>query len=244
MPFRLSVPAGDTARVGLGDVVGRGRDAVILDHGDGLVLRRPLETRMMDVEARVMAWVHEHGYPSPRLVELTTLGLVMERVDGPTMLEDVFTQPRRAQEHMRTLADLHHRLHALPVPSGLGQPFGPGSALLHADLHPGNVLLGPDGPVVIDWTNACAGPAGADVATAWLLMACAGLPKGWRARSAQRLVRRIMVASFLAAADGYGERDLARRALASVLGERRTDPHLEPKELARMQKVVDREGLS
>ncbi len=68
MPFRLSVPAGDTARVGLGDVVGRGRDAVILDHGEGLVLRRPLSTRMMDVEARVMAWVHEHGYPSPRLV--------------------------------------------------------------------------------------------------------------------------------------------------------------------------------
>jgi hypothetical protein len=49
MPFRLSVPAGDTARVGLGDVVGRGPDAVILDHGDGLVLRRPLETRMMGV---------------------------------------------------------------------------------------------------------------------------------------------------------------------------------------------------
>ena len=53
-----------------------------------------------------------------------------------------------------------------------------------------------------------------------------------------------MVASFLAAADGYGERDLARRALASVLGERRTDPHLEPHELARMQRLVDREGLS
>ena len=110
--------------MGLGDVVGRGRDAVILDHGDGLVLRRPLETRMMDVEARVMAWVHEHGYPSPRLVEMTTLGLVMERVDGPTMLQDAFTQPRRAQEHMRTLADLHHRLHALPVPPGLDQPLG------------------------------------------------------------------------------------------------------------------------
>jgi hypothetical protein len=98
--------------------------------------------------------------------------------------------------------------------------------------------------VVIDWTNACAGPAGADVATAWLLMACAGLPKGWGARSAQRLVRRIMVDSFLAAADGYGERDLARRTLATVLAERRTDPHMEPDELALMQKVVDREGVS
>lgn len=79
MRFRLSVPGGDTALVAVGDVIGRGRDAVILDHGPGLVLRQPLETRRMDQEVEVMRWVHERGYPSPRLVELTSHRLLMQR---------------------------------------------------------------------------------------------------------------------------------------------------------------------
>jgi hypothetical protein len=145
---------------------------------------------------------------------------------------------------MRTLADLHHRLHALPAPPGLDQPFGPGSALLHADLHPGQRAAGARRTrghrldQRVRWTG------GADVATAWLLMACAGLPKAGGARSAQRLVRRIMVDSFLTAADGYGEHDLARRALATGAGRAADRPPHGAGELARMQKVIDREGLS
>jgi hypothetical protein len=38
-------------------------------------------------------------------------------------------------------------------------------------LHPGNVMLTDDGPFVIDWSNGCAGEAGADVAMAYLIMA-------------------------------------------------------------------------
>ncbi len=113
---------------------------MILDHGPGLVLRQPLETRRMDREAEVMRWVHERGYPSARLVELTSHGLVMQRVDGPTMLQDLMRRPQRAREHMHTIADLHQRPHRLPLPKGLDQPFGTGDALLHADLHPDNVL--------------------------------------------------------------------------------------------------------
>ena len=36
------------------------------------------------------------------------------------------------------------------------------------DLHPANVLLAPAGPVVIDWTNARAGPPELDLAMSWL----------------------------------------------------------------------------
>lgn len=38
------------------------------------------------------------------------------------------------------------------------------STLLHGDMHPGNVIVGPDGATVIDWGNARIGPAMLDIA--------------------------------------------------------------------------------
>jgi aminoglycoside phosphotransferase (APT) family kinase protein len=63
--------------------------------------------------------------------------------------------------HARVLARLHDQLHQIAPPAGLRRPFGAGERIMHLDLHPGNVMLTPEGPVVIDWTNAAAGPAGA-----------------------------------------------------------------------------------
>jgi Ser/Thr protein kinase RdoA (MazF antagonist) len=45
-----------------------------------------------------------------------------------------------------------------------------GDEVLHLDLHPANVMLTSSGPVVIDGTNARAGPAGPIVAMAYLIM--------------------------------------------------------------------------
>ena len=45
-----------------------------------------------------------------------------------------------------------------------------GAALLHGDLHPGNVLLGAKGPVVIDWFDAAIGHPAADIARTLLLL--------------------------------------------------------------------------
>ena len=45
-----------------------------------------------------------------------------------------------------------------------------GGALLHGDFHPGNVLIGQSGPVVIDWFDAAVGPPVADVVRSSILM--------------------------------------------------------------------------
>jgi aminoglycoside phosphotransferase (APT) family kinase protein len=214
-----------------GEVIGRGRDAEIVDAGPGLVLRRLIRPRPGRHEAEVMRWVVDHGYPAPRVIEQTAEGMLMQRVDGPTMLDRLGA--RDVRRNMRTLAQLHAQLHALPVPPGLPTPYGDGpdgSALLHGDLHPGNVILSKDGPVVIDWTNACAGPAGADLATAWLLIACAGLPEKRPARMLEQVGRRMALAALLSAAERLGEQDLARHQLAAVLAERRHDPNMSPGE--------------
>ena len=43
----------------------------------------------------------------------------------------------------------------------LGMP----DALIHGDLHPGNVVLGPDGPVLIDWSDGAVGHPFIDLPT-------------------------------------------------------------------------------
>lgn len=45
-----------------------------------------------------------------------------------------------------------------------------GAALLHGDLHPGNVLMAQNGPVVIDWFDSSIGHPLADVARSSLLL--------------------------------------------------------------------------
>lgn len=237
---RLIDPVRQNVPMVKGEVIGRGRDAEIVDAGPGLVLRRLLRPRPSGQEAEVMRWVVDHGYPAPRVVEETDDGMVMQRVDGPTMLDRL--NARDVRRNMRTLAELHAQLHALPVPPGLPSPYGEGPALLHGDLHPGNVILSEDGPVVIDWTNACAGPAGADLATAWLLIACADLPEKRTARTLERVGRRMALAALLNAAKRLGEQELARHELAGVLAQRHHDPNMSPDELARMARVVRRAG--
>lgn len=130
-----------------------GREAEILDLGDGTVLRRYRGVGFPEREGLVMEHARRHGYPVPRVVEIREDALVLERIDGLTMARDALTRPWRARAHMRLLAELHQRLHGIEAPSDLAAA-GPGSTLIHLDFHPENVLLSPNGPVVIDWTNA------------------------------------------------------------------------------------------
>ena len=52
-----------------------------------------------------------------------------------------------------------------------------GGALCHGDLHPGNVLLSPGGPVVLDWFDASRGDGLVDVARSWLTVSPDGGPR-------------------------------------------------------------------
>ena len=139
-----------------GPLLASGRDSEIFAYGPGLVLRRSRGRRSMEKEAKVMRYVAARGYPAPRVEELSADGseLVMERIEGPTLLEAVSTQPWTLRRNAATLAVLHDRLHAIPGPEWLDPLPGGGDRLVHLDLHPVNVILSHKGPVLIDWTNA------------------------------------------------------------------------------------------
>lgn len=153
-----------------GPLLASGRDSEIFDLGGGRVLRRPRTGRSLAGEATVMRHVADAGYPVPRVDDVLADGsLVMERVSGPTMLEDLAARPWRLTRHAAVLADLLDRLARVPAPAGLRPAPLPGAAVVHLDLHPGNVLLSPAGPVVIDWANAAGGDPACDPAVTWLL---------------------------------------------------------------------------
>jgi aminoglycoside phosphotransferase (APT) family kinase protein len=141
-------------------------------------------------------------------------GVVMERVDGPDLLSVLESQPWKLVGAARDLGRVHARLHETVAPPELvslrqhvrhriesvaalpsalarfalealdGLPDG--DRLLHGDYHPGNVLVGSNGPVVIDWSNATRGDPAADVARTRLMLRMGDLPPGSSA-----LIRRL-----------------------------------------------------
>jgi tRNA A-37 threonylcarbamoyl transferase component Bud32 len=171
----------------------------------------------MAVEARTMAYARDHGYPVPAVEEISDdgLDLVMERIDGVSMVDAVSKRPWTVAHQGRVLGELHRRLHELPAPDWVpAAPCGePGDRLLHLDLHPLNVMVTRSGPVVIDWPRASAGHPDVDVALTWTLMASGEVDAGPVMRRLVRRLRARMLAGFLSAFD----LDAVRVQLPSVV---------------------------
>jgi aminoglycoside phosphotransferase (APT) family kinase protein len=104
------------------------------------------------------------------------------------------------------------------------------------DLHPLNVMISAKGPVVIDWTGACAGDPLVDVGIAWVLMSAGQIPGGKVGASLLGLGRSLLVNGFMSRFD----RDQVARRLREVVTWKVTDPHMSEQEVANMWKLVER----
>jgi aminoglycoside phosphotransferase (APT) family kinase protein len=195
-------------------LIAAGRASEILDLGDGRVLRRFKDAGNPAREAAVMQHALAHGFPVPRVFEIRDDGLVLERIDGPTMRAALGQRPWRAVREARVLARLHARLHEIPFE---------GNRLIHLDLHPENVLLSHCGPVVIDWTNARAGDPPLDVALTWVIGA-----------TSAGLAGRVFTQLFLR----YVDRHAARHALADAVAFRLADTNVTDAERARARRLL------
>jgi tRNA A-37 threonylcarbamoyl transferase component Bud32 len=217
-----------------GPLLARGRDSEIYEHGPERVLRRLPAGRSASTEAAVMVDIRRRGYPAPVVFDVDGPDIVMERLDGRTMLDDLQHRPWRVLAHARLLADLHRRLHRLSAPDALALPdTGTGDRLVHLDLHPMNVLLTSRGPVVIDWTNASRGAPGLDAADAWVVMRHAELDGPAPVRFALEPFRRVFAAAFRRAAD-----DPVDEWIAVAASRRLSDPNLRPNEKAMLQRLL------
>ena len=194
----------------------------------------------MEKEAKIMAYVAQYGYPAPRVEEISPDGseLVMERIDGPTMLEVLSRRPWLVRRNAFVLAALHERLHAIPGPEWLDPFVDGGGRVIHLDLHPLNVIVSPKGPVLIDWANAARGAGPADVALTWLLITAAEIPGGGVQAAVGRMVRGMFVRLFLA----HFDLALVRTALPAVGAWKCEDRNMRPAEVAAIRRLIARES--
>jgi Phosphotransferase enzyme family len=122
---------------------------------------------------------------------------IYERVHGRSMWDHMLEDPAQVATHTRSLAELQADVFALVPPVALPAqrdrltckiraasarvdrslvaalellPPATPSRLCHGDLHPGNVIMASDGPVIIDWFDAARGDHVADIARTSLLM--------------------------------------------------------------------------
>lgn len=133
-------------------------------------------------------------------------GLVMDRVEGDSLLMQLERRPYQLLRAARVLARVHVELHTRPAPrelpdlkellgSRLAQATAlprdhldlslrlltslpAGDGLCHNDFHLGNLLGSWDAPVAIDWGWAARGDPTSDVARSELLQRIGALPPG------------------------------------------------------------------
>lgn len=98
-----------------------------------------------------------------------------------------------------------------------------------------NVMMTPDGPMVIDWSNASAGDPAFDVADTWVLFVCASAPVQGIDRVVVPIGRRVLLRAFLSRVDTAA----ARRAIPAAVEHRLTDPNMSSGERARMRELAD-----
>lgn len=211
----------------LGSQVGSGRTADLFAVDDARVVKL-FESGTSAAEARREAHnaevARDVGLPVPTVHECVTIegrpGIVMERIDGPSMLSRMDARPWTAVGMARRLAELHasiHASHTAELDSLRDRLAGnvreatlapdvrdrtlahldrlpEGTVICHGDFHPGNVLLAEGGPVVIDWLDARSGHPAADVARTSILLAFAG----GRRTLVRRLVRRLYLRRYCA----------------------------------------------
>ncbi|MBR8641407.1 phosphotransferase [Streptomyces tuirus] len=202
-----------------GRLLGSGRRADVYALDEAWVLRREREGGGdAAAEGAVMRHVHAHGYPVPRVRPSgSRTDLVMERLSGPTVLQACLAGTLDMADAGSLLARLLRDLHTVPALHSTD----PAARVLHLDLHPENVMLTPDGPRVIDWSNTQEGDPALDWAATAVVLAQAAVAGDTLSHHA-----RTMLTALLA-----GPSPLTRPALAEALRRRAANPTMSPDEV-------------
>ena len=193
------------------ELIGKGLTAEILTWEPGRVLKlffARLPRAKAELEFQIPRALHAASCPVPAAYDLIDVdgraGIVLERIEGASLLKLVERQPWKLFYAARMLADLHAQMHQLTAPPELPTQrqqlegwlaraddftaeqrraaegslavLPNGDAVCHADFHPDNILLSARGPIIIDWTSGTRGHPQADVARTSVLFESAKLP--------------------------------------------------------------------
>lgn len=164
---------------------------------------------MIAREAEASAHAAMCGVPTAAAIGLRTWdgrrGIVYPRLEGGTVMDWIRRNPMRAGWALDRMGNIHAAVHRAgggalrsmkqvlatdiaygPAPGALQraaiaylETLPIGDALTHGDFHLGNVMMTPQGMMVIDWSKAAAGHPAADVVRSELLMRFGIGPTDW-----------------------------------------------------------------
>jgi aminoglycoside phosphotransferase (APT) family kinase protein len=174
---------------------------------------------------------------------------VWERAEGTSMWQLVVDRPDESAALGRLLADIQQALFVLVPPVTLPRqrdrlvskirrtaatvdgslahalaflpPQVSTPRLCHGDLHPSNVILGRDGPMIVDWFDASRGDPIADVARSSLVLLSDGANPAEHLPGADPATLGVLTGAYLARLREYMEIDddlLARWQAVSAVG--------------------------
>jgi hypothetical protein len=123
----------------------------------------------------------------------------------------------------------------MAAPAWLVAAPGPaGDRLVHLDLHPMNVMVTAEGPVVIDWSNAKRGAPEMDVANTWALLRCGEIPLRGPTKWISQLGRGLLLRDFL----GFLDQPAAARVMPALVEWRQGDRNHSENEKAKMRRLA------
>jgi len=200
------------------------------------LFRDSVSEDMIAREAEASAHAATSGVPTAAAMSRQTWGgrrgIIYPRLEGGTLMDWIRRNPMRAGWALDQMGEIHAAMHRAgggslrplkqvlatdiaygPAPVALQQAaiaylntLPNGKALTHGDLHLGNVMMTPQGMMVIDWSKAAAGHPAADAVRSEMLMRFGIGPTDWitnlwRDWAARRLRKSAMAACSVTAHD-------------------------------------------
>lgn len=187
----------------LGPIIGSGRLADVHAYGTHAIKLYHVGRGKAEafIEAAILALVEGHGLPAPQVHAAGRYGdrwgLVVDRIDGPTLGQLVLHDPGWLGEGLEEMARLQLLLHGTvetrlrPLKARLIANIGrvaalgdarrqrliaqvvalpDGDRICHGDFHPFNIIGAPGRTTIIDWVDATCGPPAADACRSYLLL--------------------------------------------------------------------------
>ncbi|WP_019503694.1 phosphotransferase family protein [Pleurocapsa sp. PCC 7319] len=188
----------------IGKKIGVGKSAQVFCWRNNQVIKLfypNISTAWIEYETQVSRIVYQAGLAVPEVEGITEVdgqkGIVIERIEGDSMLNNIRLKPWKIFHFARLLAELQTEIHRCHVPKLLSlqkqrklqiraaqvlpenkqqtildllDQLPTGRSLCHGDFHPGNIILSASKSTVIDWSNALQGNSQADVALTLLML--------------------------------------------------------------------------
>ena len=230
-------------------LVARGGQAGIYDFGNDRVLRVPSLPRDFDrirYEYQIYTMLNHSETPVPKVYDLLEADgvpmIVMERLHGHTMMDEIKKHPFRAKAKSAELARLQNELLNIHVSAPVRDIkasarycvgasgrlsdtvkarvieildlLPDGDSLCHGDFHPGNIICQNGDNYIIDWSGASRGDYHCDIAHTYILLKVVPRAPGVGPimHLIQKLIGRSLASTYLESIESM--RDVDRRTLA------------------------------